>query len=320
MSATADKAAPAAAAVARVFHPTIQVPDLAAAEDFFAQAFGCASASLSTILPSKPSYPTEYSTFTMIRDVLIDSIDPKLHFVNGYQRYASVDAPSLKSIGWYSDDMEGLYRRLRSNGIRCIDLQDKVAEGDTPPQSPGGGVITYFTLAEDAGMQYQFMREGPFPLDPRTSPGWTLGPVVANDPLGVRCCSHHTILTRQPARALRFAVDALGGRVVHTGRNELLQASSTLVFVADALFEYAQPDEGSAAEAQLQARGPLDVYYAMTWKVADLAQVERHLDTLGVKIAQRSDHILVTEPASSLGVPWGFSTRWQPGDPRQEGL
>lgn len=316
----ADHTVASAYRVARVFHPTIQVPDLAQAEHRFDQLFGIKSTSLSTILPSKPEYPSEYSTFTMIRDVLIDSIDPKLHLVNGYQRYPSVHTPSLKGVGWYVDGMEGLYRGLRKQGIRCIDLQDRIADGDEPPQSPGGGVITYFTVAEDAGMQYQFMREGAFPLDPRTVPGWTLGTVEASDPLGIECCSHHTILTTQTTRALRFVVDVMGGKVVHQGRNELLQASSTFVFVADALFEYAEPDSGTPAHASLAKTSPNDVYYAITWKVADLDQVERHLTGFGVKTRVRSDAAIITESDSSLGVPWGFVTEFQPGDPRQGGV
>lgn len=187
--------------IARLFHPTAQVPDLALAEQSFASVFGRKSTSLRTILPSTSQYPTEYSSFTVIRDVLFDTIDPKLHFTNGKQRYPAVSKPSLKGLGWYVDGMTELYHRLRRHGIRTMDLADNIATGEEPPQSPGGGVITYFAVAEDAGMTYQFFREGPFPLDPRATPGWTLGPVEDDDPLGIEYCSHHTILTSQPARA-----------------------------------------------------------------------------------------------------------------------
>ncbi|MFT4191244.1 MAG: hypothetical protein QM617_06975 [Comamonas sp.] len=294
--------------VKRVFHPTIQVPDLAQAEQWFERVFGRPSTSLTTIIPSTPQYPTEYSTFTAIRDVLFDSIDPKLHFINGHQRYPAVQQPSLKGLGWYVEGMEALYHALRRNGIRSLDLADNVSDGDEPPQSPGGGVVTFFVAPDDAGLQYQFFREGPFPLDPRVAPGWTLGPVEAGDPLGLLRSSHHTLLTLQPERALRFAVAALGGRVAHRGRNALIGADSTFVELAGEVFEYAVPDAGTPAHAELAAQAPRDVYHGLTWRVEDLGRVARHLDSVGVAIGARTADTLVTRPDTSLGIPWGFTT------------
>lgn len=294
--------------VMRVFHPTIQVPDLKQAEQWFQRVFGRSSASLATILPSTPQYPTEYSTFTAVRDVLLDSIDPKLHFINGHQRYPAVQSPRLKGLGWYVDGMEGLYHALRRHGIRSLDLADKVSEGDQPPISPGGGVVTYFVAPDDAGLQYQFFREGPFPLDPRMSPGWTLGPVEASDPLGVERSSHHTILTHRPERALRFAVHTLGGRIVHSGRNERIGANSTVVALAGEFFEYAVPDPGTFAHDDLASQAPRDSYYGVTWKVEDLERVARHLASVGVEIRDRDADTMVTRPQTSLGIAWGFTT------------
>ncbi|MFT4247619.1 MAG: hypothetical protein QM581_06215 [Pseudomonas sp.] len=304
--------------VERIFHPTARVPDLAEAEAFFASVFGRHSTSLTTIIPSRPEYPTEYSTFTVIRDVLFDSIDPKLHTVAGVQRYPTVRSPLLSGFGWYVDGMEALYAALRRNGIRAMNLRNEIVEGDEPPQSPGGGVVTFFLVAEDAGLQYQFMREGtPFPLDPRLQPGWTLPPPEADDPLGIECSSHHTFLTDRPERVLRLVVDVLGGRVVHEGRNELIGADSTFVALTDALLEYAVPDAGTPARAKLDAGNGLDAYHAISWKVADLTRVERHLAAQGVGIGARSDTAILTDPKTSLDIAWGFSTSFQPNDPRQ---
>lgn len=304
--------------VERIFHPTARVPDLAETEAFFASVFGRQSKSLTTIIPSRPEYPTEYSTFTVIRDVLFDSIDPKLHTVSGVQRYPAVQSPQLSGFGWYVDGMEELYAALRRNGIRAMNLKNEIVEGDEPPQSPGGGVITFFLVAEDAGLQYQFMREGtPFPLDPRLQPGWSLPPVEADDPLGIERSSHHTFLTSRPERALRLVVDVLGGTVVHEGRNGMLGASSIFVALADALLEYAVPDAGTPAHARLAARESLDSYHSITWKVGDLDRVERHLAAQGVGIGARSDGTIVTDPKTSLDIAWGFTTSLPPNDPRQ---
>ncbi|MGV1768421.1 VOC family protein [Rhizobium rhizogenes] len=304
--------------VARLFHPTIHVPDIPEAERWFERVFGRKSTSLEVMLPSTPAYPTDYSTFTIVRDVLFDSIDPKRHFVSGFQRYPAVHVPTLKGLGWYVDGMIDLYGDLRRHGIRSMNLSDEIADGDDPPLSPGGGVVVFFTVPADAGLQYQFFREGtPFPIDPRATPGWFLPPVDDNDPLGIEHCSHHTILTSRPERALNFVVDTLGGVVVHQGRNNVLGATSTFVALADGLLEYAVPDVRTLTQADLAAPEPNDSYYSITWKVEDLDRVEHHLVAEGVGIQVRSNEMIVTDPDTSLGIPWGFTTSLQPGDPRR---
>jgi hypothetical protein len=125
-------------------------------------------------------------------------------------------------------------------------------------------------------------------------------------------------LTAQPERALRLVVDVLGGDIAHEGRNELLGTTSTYVFLGDSVLEYAIPDEGTAAHADWAQGDPNDTYHSITWKVADLERVERHLGEQGVRIRSRSDDAIVTDPDTSLGIPWGFTTTLTPGDPRRD--
>jgi catechol 2,3-dioxygenase-like lactoylglutathione lyase family enzyme len=171
----------------------------------------------------------------------------------------------------------------------------------------------YFTVPSDVGLRYEFFPTMPFPLDPRMTPGWTVPAVSADDPLGIERCSHHTVLTAQPERALRLVVDVLGGDVVHEGRNELVGATSTYVDLGESILEYAVPDEGTAAHADWANAAPLDTYHSITWKVADLERVERHLDACDVRIRTRVDDAIVTDPETSLGIPWGFTTAAAPG-------
>ncbi len=304
--------------VTMMYHPSHHVPDLAAAEGWFERVFGRPSRSLASIArdaPPRPGYPVDYSTFTPISDVLFDTIDPKRYVLLGVQRYATVEEPHLKGFGWYVDDIAEVYRDLKRRGIRVTSQLDEVAEGDDPPTAAGSPMPLYFTLPEDAGLRYEFLPVIPFPLDPRTTPGWIVPPVSDDDPLGIERCSHHTILTGHPERALTIVVDVLGGDITHQGRNEVLGTSSTYVQLADSVLEYAVADEGTAAHADWEQGAPNDTYHAITWKVADLARVERHLDAQGVLIRSRSDDAIVTDPATSLGVPWGFTTTLTPGDP-----
>ncbi|MFT4262573.1 MAG: hypothetical protein QM572_04275 [Nocardioides sp.] len=297
--------------VRMMFHPTIHVRSLDEAEDFYARVFGRPSTNISAIFPPSADHASDYSTFTSVADVLLDDLEPKRYVTNGEQRYPDVDAGHLRTTGWYVDGAAELYAELARQGIRVTDSRDRVL---TEPEPPKGGQ-PFHTHPEDAGIRYHVFESFPFPLDPRTEEGWTLPPVSDADPLGIELCSHHTILTTQPERALRLAVDVLGGEVVHTGHDELRGASGPYVRLADALFHYATPEAGSAAEADAATTG-VDTYHAITFKVADLERVERHLEAEGVRIQSRSDTTLVTDPATSLGVPWGFTTELIPGDPR----
>ena len=302
-----------------MYHPSHHVPDLAEAEEWFARVFGCESTPLASMMrqaPSRNGYPTDYSTFTPIRDVLFDTIDPKRYVLLGKQRYKTVDTPHLKGFGWYIEGMPGVYLAMKDAGFTIVNQVDELAEGDETPTASGSPMPLFFSVPDDAGLRFEFFPAIPFPLDPRVADGWTLPPVADDDPLGIDRCSHHTVLTDQPARALRLLVDTLGAEIVHTGRNELLGADSTYLHFADSILEYAVPDAETDAHADWSLDAPNDTYHAITWKVIDLDRAERHLSAQGVAIRARSADTIITEPATSLGVPWGFTTTLTPGDPR----
>lgn len=282
--------------VVRLYHPSLLVPDLAEAEAFFARVFGRHSTPLSSLGRGAG----DYSTFTPIADVLMDSIDPRRYVVAGEQRYAAVDRPRLQGMGWYVSGIDHLYRSLRDRGLTVVDQLDAVAEGDDPPTAAGSPMPLFFTDPDDAGLRHEFVPEFPFPLDPRSDPGWELPEVSEDDPLGIVCCAHHTVLTDRPQRALGLALEVLGGSVVHVGRDGLLGAEVTCVRVADAVLRVAVPDTGAV--------GAHDRYHSIDWLVVDLDRTERHLRSQGVGILARTGDSLVADPATALGIPWGFTT------------
>jgi hypothetical protein len=303
-----------------LFHPTQFVVSLEETADWFERVFGRASVPLSAgQMRSSPGsgYPNDYCIFTEIQDVLLDAIDPKRLVIQGKQRYKTVDQPHLHTLGWWADGMAELFREMKRHGIRILNQHDELMEGDDPPESAGSsGVLLFFPHPEDAGLHYEFLQYFPYELDKRTKPGWSLPPVAADDPLGIIQCSHHTILTDRPERALRLMVDILHGEVIGQGRDELRGTTCTYVRLADTTLEYAVPDPGTAAHADWQTRVPLDTYHSITWQVADLDKAERHLTSQGVGIALRSDDTIVADPASSAQLPFGFTTTLLPADPR----
>jgi hypothetical protein len=308
--------------VTKMYHPSHHAPDLAEIENWFERVFARKSTPLSELwrdTPPSANYPASYSTFTPISDVLFDTIDPKLYVLEDIQRYATVDKPHLKSIGWFVENTAEVYRSLRRHSIDMVDQLDRPAEGEDPPGSAGSPMPLYFTVPRSTGLRYEFLPDFPFALDPRSQPDWVVPPVSDEDPLGIEFCSHHTVLTGQPERALKFAVDALGGMVIHKGRDEAFSTTSTYVQLADSVIEYAVPDEGTPAHADWSGFAPNDAYHSITWKVVDLDRVARKLETEGVRLRTWTDDTIVTDPETSIGVPWGFATSLPPGDPRRVG-
>ncbi len=320
MAAPEQPTIPGGFKVIAMFHPSHRVTSLVEVEDFFERVFGRNSARLNVLIGLEVqdlANRMDYSTFTTIRDINFDSIDPTRLVKAGKQLYPSVSSSHLNGLGWYIDGLPEVFRSIKKAGFTLIGQDDRVAEGDDPPTVIGASLPMFWTIPEDAGLRYQFVPPVPMPGDFRLRPEWELKPTSPHDPLGLEFCSHHTILTDQLGRAKRLFVDSLGGRVIHEAHNDVRGTSSTYISLGDGLYEFAVPDEGTAAYADLATTDPsADCYHAITWKVQDLDRVEHKLAEQGVGISTRSEEIIITDPAASIGIPWGFTTALIPGDPR----
>jgi len=306
-----------------MYHPSHRVPDLPEAVAFFEKVFGRQSVSLAAAQKAKSystrdGYPDDYCYFTYIQDVWFDSIAPAKYIVDGKQIYPSVSRPELSGFGWGVQGAEEIYRELRSRGIGCTDQKNIVWRGEGAPRASFADTVLFWTLEQDTGLRYEIYPTASIgAADPRGAPGWRLPPVSASDPLGIERCSHHTVLTDNPGRALTLVKDVLGGVIIHEGRNPILETDSTYVALGDGVLEYAVPLPGSRYHSTWQERAPLDTYFSLTWLVQDLERAASHLESAGVRIAQRTRECVVADPDTALGIPWGFTTSCVPGDPRK---
>jgi catechol 2,3-dioxygenase-like lactoylglutathione lyase family enzyme len=302
------------------YHASLYVPSLDDATRFFGRVFGRKSTILSEYLVGgrergvQFNYSTEYATFTPIAEVQMECVDPTRLIVDGAQTHESVSEPQLGSLAWFVDGIEDLWTALRQRGLRGSGMTDRIVDGADPTLDVSGTPII-FTLTAETGLSYEFTVFLPH-RDPRGDP--PVHRTIPFDPLGIECCSHHTVLTTQKERALSLFVEVLGGRIVEESRNDLLATQSTYVALADGLIELGQPlEDGSPAMQDWQRHAPDDAYHALTWKVRDLDQAAAHLDASGVRVQARTDTAIVTDPADTLGVAWGFSSELVSGDPRR---
>lgn len=304
----------------RLYHPSHRVPDLPDAERFFQQVFGRDSISLADHQRSRgvpltdSTYPSDYSFFTPIADVYFDTVDPSRYVINGVQRYPSTSTAYLSGFGWGVQGIDDLWSKLLENGISSTDQRNIPWHEPEPPAASFSTMKLFYTEAESTGLRYEFLpTEGIAPADARGNPEWKIPPVSDADPLGIVRCSHHTVLTNNPSRALNLMVTTIGGAVVSESYNDILQTKSTFVKLGDDLFEYGEPlIEGSPAMDNWKERSPFDCYHSLTWQVVDLDRVARHLEKCNVRLRTRTDSIIVTDPEDSIGVPWGFTTSIPP--------
>lgn len=303
----------------RVFHAHLRTPDLGHVERWFSRVFGQPSLRLEAVTGTSvdPLNPTAHSTYTQVADLLVASLDPRSHLRDGVPCYPLTDRPRLNGFGWYVDGIEHLYDWIRDLGYPIVDEYNDLVAGDRPPITRSGTPM-FWLEPEVSGLRYQFLPTMSFPAEHRLAREWKSGGAVAN-PLGIVRCSHHTVLTAEPKRAVRLFADVLGGTVIHEGRDEVRGLESVYLRLADAVFEFAIPDSGTAARADLPPGMPRDTYHAVTFQVRDLERVGRHLTEQGVRLRCRTEECIVTEPRTSLGVPWGFVTSLTPGDERGAG-
>ncbi|KIX98598.1 uncharacterized protein Z520_05899 [Fonsecaea multimorphosa CBS 102226] len=305
-----------------MWHPTHKVTDLKACEKFFQDVFNLESTPVEANLPPKeecPTYPRDYSILTMIREVMFDCVDPTKYVVEGRQSLEDVDEPGhLFCFGLAVDGADEIYKVCIDHGIRSTDQANRLGSLKKPPITGFKNATLFFTLPESAGLRYQiYPVSATGPPDPRAEPGWKLPPVAENDPLALEFCSHHTILSANPVKAFNFLIGILKGRIIHQGRNELLETDSTYISLGDGVYEVAVPTRaGSFAAEDLKFNAPFDTYHALTWKVKDLAKVRRHLEDKKIPLLMQNEHMVVTDPKYTIGVPWGFTDQKVPGDLR----
>jgi hypothetical protein len=60
-----------------------------------------------------------------------------------------------------------------------------------------------------------------------------------------------------------------------------------------------------------------EIMHSVAFQVADIDKAERHLTSKGVRIAGRDDTTLLTDPETTFGAPFRFTTASVAGDPRE---
>jgi catechol 2,3-dioxygenase-like lactoylglutathione lyase family enzyme len=256
-----------------------------------------------------------WASLSMVSDLMLEVIEPSAEPSDQHMplsKFRNRFGQHFHSLSWYVDvdDLGPLFHRLRAAGVRIA--------------RPGGGSFpdgevdlgnTFFTHPKDTFGQIEFEGKRDFweGRDPRFQKEWTAAP-WAEGPLGIQRLSHMTTVVRDLAKARTFYEGPLEGTVFHTDSSGGAERAFALVGT-DTVIELAQPtDEGSRRAADLAANG--EISHSATLRVADLEAVEKHTDTLGIGVADRSGTTLTLNPDDCFGAVWSFTDSALPGDPR----
>jgi catechol 2,3-dioxygenase-like lactoylglutathione lyase family enzyme len=257
------------------------------------------------------------ASLVVLGDAVIEPISPAFR-VEGWDvmplgRFYKRFGNHWHSIAWYVDDAGEMWQRCTDNGIRVY-IEGGVLTDKRPPAS--SAIMTH---PKDTVTQLEFMRVEGTEIanrDPRLQAGWDPDWWVTNHPLGLQRLAYTTVLTRDLDRAKHTYVDVLGGTLLHENESGLTGTANSYVLMGEGtIVELATVTrEGTIAAEDQAANG--EIHHAAAFKVIDLDRAEKYLTSKGIKVAERDDSTLLTDPATTHGAVFRWTTRTVPGDPR----
>jgi catechol 2,3-dioxygenase-like lactoylglutathione lyase family enzyme len=301
-------------AIGKLFHIIHMTGDLPALEAWYDDVFSVRRG----ILDHNYS-PEEKrnASLVVLGDAVIEVLSPAFG-VEGWDatalgRFYKRFGRHWHSIAWYADDTGELWQRCTDNNIRVY-AESGVLAGERPPAS-----VPIITHPKDTSTQLEFMRPDGSLLaqrDPRLRADWDADWWVTNHPLGLQRLAYTTVITRDIGRARHVYADVLGGTVLHENTSELTGTANCYVLMGEGtVVELAAPfRDGTIAADDMAANG--EIHHAAAFKVVDLDRAEKYLTSKGLKVAGRDETTLVTDPATTHGAPFRWTTWTVPGDPR----
>ncbi len=257
-----------------------------------------------------------WASLAMIGDFMIEVIEPGSapgEEATPLGRFRSRFGQHFHSLAWYVDtpDVRPLFDELRADGVRIAKPGGGMfADGDVDPGP------TIFTHPKDTFGQLEFVALDEFwrERDPRFGANWSPSVWRDDHPLGIERVAHFTTIVTDIQKARAFFEGPIGGHLVHTDTSA--SAESAFVFVgSDSIVELVKPAvDDSRLGVDLAQNGELP--HGCTFKVVDLEAAERHIEKVGVGVAERSGDGFTLEPADCFGAVYAFTSRVVPGDPR----
>jgi catechol 2,3-dioxygenase-like lactoylglutathione lyase family enzyme len=298
--------------VGPIFHLTHMSDDFWDLNRFYANVFGAVEFSQNhSDGQSFPTYVGEKrdAALIVVADACFEPMSPAF-FLPGWEeapigRFYRRFGRHWHSIALYTDDIGDLYRHLKSRGLRIA------FGGGAPDEGEPGYDEAIFTHPKETYGALEFKR-GPDPHSGAPDPRFTR----SYDPCwwteghgsGIQQLAYITVAVRDAEKAAEFYRGVLNGVVLERTESALTMTRNIYVSLGDhVVLEFAQPlDEGCPAALELVENG--EMMHAIAFQVRDLDATQRYLESKGVATLTRDDTTLLSDPQTTFGAPFRFTT------------
>jgi hypothetical protein len=290
--------------IGRNFHLIHMTDDVEVLDAWYADVFG-------TLRFMNHSTSDDFlkrdASLVLIGDLCVELMAPSFR-VDGWDevaigRFYKRFGKRWHSIAWYTHslgDLTALHHHLIANDVRVYS-----GGGSLSPDEPQPGGV--FTHPGDTYTQLEFIAPEPRLDDPRFhgsfDPRWW----STSHPLGVSGHSHVTLAVHDATEAAARYVTCFGATPLFEGEMALTATKSSFVGVGDLVVEMAQPLEPTSAIARDMAENHQSLY-AATLRVHDLGAARDHLLSKGIAFSDDDGTTVLSDPATTHGVVWGFTT------------
>lgn len=300
-------------AIGRIFHIIHMTGDLPALEAWYDDVFSVRRGFLDhNYMPGE----VRDASLVVLGDAVIEPLAPAFR-VEGWDamplgRFFKRFGSHWHSIAWYTDDGGEMWQRCTDAGIRVFVEGGKRTESRPDPSAAimthPKDTITQLEFFNPAGSQIS-------QLDPRINggdydPAWW----EKNHPVSTPGLAYATILTKDLDRAVGVFT-GLGGKPLHRSSSELTGTDDAYVLMGDTVIQLSTPTrDGTIAAADMEASG--EIAHAATFRVRDLDTVQAYFESKGIVTADRDATTLITDPATTHGAVFRWTTWDVPGGPR----
>lgn len=302
-------------AIGKLFHLIHMTGDLPALEAWYDDVFAVRRGFLdNNYMPGEK----RDASLVLLGDTVIEPLSPAFR-VDGWDqmplgRYYNRFGNHWHSIAWYTDDAGEIWQRCADDGVRVY-VEGGVQTTERP--GPNSAVMTH---PKDTITQLEFFNPTGTPiaeLDPRLNgsdfdSGWW----IENHPVKTPGMAYTTVLANDLDQAVTVYTDTLGGELIHRSASRLTGTDDAYVRLGESVVQLSKPArDGTIAAADFAKHG--QTHHAVAFRVLDLDETKEYFDDKGIATIARDDHTLVTDPATTHGVPFRWTTWDVPGGPRE---
>jgi hypothetical protein len=221
------------------------------------------------------------------------------------------------SLAYYSDDTVDIWRTTQKLGLRTYGEGGK-ALTEQPVWDEQHANTSVFTHPKETFTQIEF-------FDPRFTnmqsqdlrfrPDWDGDWWIKNHPVKTPGLAYTTVIARDLDRAVTIYTEGFGGTPLHQGSSDLTGTDDVYVQLGDTVIQLSKPvKDGTIAAADAAKFG--DSHHAAAFKVQNLDDTEAYFTEKGIRTVGRDEQTLITDPETTFGVPFRWTTWDVPGGPR----